>query len=278
MIDADLDFVYALLIADELVLAGRRSGLYRLSGSGWQPAYDSLQLNGDLATTALAAAGSLIFAGTLGGVLRSDDMGAHWQAFQLPQPVSMVGSLLSGFDQDQIVLAGSTDDGLYRSADGGLSWSPSNIGLYDRHVFSLAQAGDSVLAGTETGLYRSHNRGRSWQPVPFAVEPAAILSLCADSQGRIFAGTETQGLYGAAPYGQTWSRLGETAFDGAVNALLADEARLLALVDDRLWLSVDSGATWKPALEDSGMTAIALAGDGSLYAGYDDGRITQHSL
>jgi photosystem II stability/assembly factor-like uncharacterized protein len=278
MIDENLDLVFVLHRAGGTCFAGRRSGLYRLDAGDWRPAYDSMQLEGNLSTTAIASSDSLVFAGVLGGILRSDDSGAAWQAFQLPEPASMVGSLLltSDFPQTRTVLAGTTEDGIYRSDDGGLTWLPSNIGLYDRHVLCLAQAGESVLAGTETGLYRSHNQGQSWQPVDFAQEPATVLSLFVDSQGAILVGTETQGLYRSIDSGQSWIRLGETAFAGAINALVAADDRLLALVDDRLWQSTDGGAEWDPVLDDTGITAVTQTDDGSLNLGYEDGSIIQH--
>src|SRR5437763_10420495 len=69
------------------------------------------------------------------------------------------------------VYAGTFDDGLYASEDGGVTWRADERGLEDRRVLSVAvsgshrEAGISVAyAGTEpSNLYRSSDGGRSWQ-------------------------------------------------------------------------------------------------------------------
>ena len=70
---------------------------------------------------------------------------------------------------------------VFRSADGGESWTPSSTGLAGRDVFSFYQMPDNpsvIYAGTNTGVYRSTDRGASWastgveQPKPPEKPPA----------------------------------------------------------------------------------------------------------
>jgi photosystem II stability/assembly factor-like uncharacterized protein len=75
-------------------------------------------------------------------------------------------------DPDRVYV-GTLDDGLYFSADGGLSWSHAT-GIAESRVLSLAvspsrhQSGIStVYAGTEpSNLYCSDDGGQSWQLLP----------------------------------------------------------------------------------------------------------------
>jgi photosystem II stability/assembly factor-like uncharacterized protein len=80
-------------------------------------------------------------------------------------------------DPDRIY-AGTFDQGLYVSEDGGVAWREDGRGLDDRRVMSLAvspshrASGISVVyAGTEpSNLYRSEDAGRSWQRLPALLE------------------------------------------------------------------------------------------------------------
>lgn len=278
--DTMIDAVYALAQDGATVYAGRGSGLYRQEGESWLPAYETFELDEEMATTAVLAEQGLLLAGVQGGVLRSEDAGASWQAFRLLDPPSLVGALLMSphFAEDRVLLAATFEDGIYYSDDAGETWLPGNIGLYDRHVFALGAAGTRFLAGTETGLYVSDTLGRSWEPLPFAQEPATILSLCVDAQGHIFAGTESQGLYRSSDGGQTWDQLGDTALEGAINAILDSGDALLVQSDDQLWRSSDGGSSWQPALDQGGITALSLGAAGQLVLGFEDGAIKPHSL
>src|SRR5262249_58753337 len=61
-----------------------------------------------------------------------------------------------------VVYVGIANGGVYRSADGGATWSPANTGLAELNVLSLAVAPSDpqhVVAGTSAGGYRSINGG-----------------------------------------------------------------------------------------------------------------------
>jgi hypothetical protein len=55
------------------------------------------------------------------------------------------------------VLAATWDGGVYRSTDGGATWSPVNSGLGSLTVFRLAvDSSDRFFAGTENhGVFRN---------------------------------------------------------------------------------------------------------------------------
>jgi photosystem II stability/assembly factor-like uncharacterized protein len=89
------DFVYALATTAGTAprktwYAARQSGLYLSddSGSTWQPAYASLNLDSTLPTTCLAvpsdeAHSNYLFAGVPGHVMFSEDGGKNWMVIPL---------------------------------------------------------------------------------------------------------------------------------------------------------------------------------------------------
>ena len=279
MIEEAQDMIYALSTAHGRVLAARQSGLYELKDDNWQSCYDSLELNEPLATMSIALSpdydnDQTIFVGGIGGLMRSDDGGATWEGFQFPEPPSIVTAIVFSpdFAQDQTITLATMDDGIYYTHNAGVTWRASNIGLYDRHVMCLAGA-QTLYAGTDTGVYRSTNQGQSWNALPFPTLPTTVLSLVVLPDGSILVGTEEDGLYRSTDSGQSWTRVASDLLDDAINALVATESGVLALCDDRLFLSKD-GESWQATNDDSGIAAVAVDADGRLVLGLADGTIS----
>ena len=76
--------------------------------------------------------------------------------FQLPWP------FLRDFAKDGILLLGTNEDGVLRSADQGRTWASWNFGLVDFNVLCLAispafDRDETVFAGTGSGLFLSRD-------------------------------------------------------------------------------------------------------------------------
>ncbi|SRR5581483_4008353 len=146
-------------------------------GQHWLAAYDSLGLDQPLETMTVAISPAYrsdrtVFSGVDGGVLRSIDGGKTWNSSVLASPPPLVTCLAISPNsaEDGIVLAGTMEDGIFRSTDQGRHWTPANFGLLDLHVLAMATApsferGEMVFAGTESGSFRSQNGGRAWREV-----------------------------------------------------------------------------------------------------------------
>lgn len=118
------------------------------------------------------------------------------------------------------VFAG-TGAGLYRSDDGGETWSLA--GLEDREVWQIRGAGDGVIyAGTQpAGLFKSDDKGATWREleaftkIPEAAEwcvpvtpklpgRARALVIDRDDPRRIWVGVEVGGIARTEDGGETW--------------------------------------------------------------------------
>ena len=166
-----LERTNGLLATDDLIYAARQSGLHRLTADGdnSRSLFESWLPGQDVPTLAIAAYGELLLAGIKGGVARSADGGASWEAqqFRAPAPLVTCLALSTAFDDDGVVLAGTFEDGVFRSTDGGISWRAVNHALFDHSIYALALspgfAHDGIVyAGTGSGVYRSENGGRLW--------------------------------------------------------------------------------------------------------------------
>lgn len=150
-------------------------------------------------------------------------------------------------DRSLLLVATAAPPQLYHSADRGVTWQAVGQALGGRQVHRLLAvpgARGVFLAGTSDGLLRSSDGGLTWQAVAAVPRPP----------------TPPQGL----------RRSGRNVY-----ALTAggDGALYLAGEDDRLWRSLDAGATWEPlaALPLSSLAAllaVAVSPDGGrLLAG-----------
>jgi photosystem II stability/assembly factor-like uncharacterized protein len=287
------DLVYSIAASpnfaeDGVCFAARQSGLYRSedAGASWTPAYDSLNLETALPTMVVAVSPNFtsdrrVFAGVAGGVMRSVDAGQTWEGVLLPEPPPIVSALAvsPGFDRDAILLAGTLEDGVFRSADRGGRWARWNFGLLDLQVYCMALSpgfadDETVFVGTETGIFRSTNGGRAWREVDFSIELAPVLSLAIspdftneeedERSGVLFAGTESNGLYLSEDRGRTWKRLGEDIITEPVNGILLSpgvSSTILVALSDRLLVSRDGGESWSDwgtgATLEAGITCVA---------------------
>ena len=276
-----LERINSLLATDDLIYAARQSGLHRLTAAGdnSRSLFESWLPGQDVPTLAIAAYGELLMAGIKGGVARSADGGASWEAqqFRAPAPLVTCLALSTDFDDDGVVLAGTFEDGVFRSTDGGISWRAVNHGLFDHSIYALALSPEFahdgiVYAGTGSGVYRSENGGRLWWDLTMPADDETVLSLALAESGALYAGCEAHGLLRSNDAGLSWATLLET--EGAVNAVaLMPDGAIVAQVDDGVLLSRDDGASWSDiitvgldcmALDISSKTLLLAMADGSI--------------
>jgi len=116
-----------------------------------------------------------------GRLFFSTDKGVTWTqgSGSSPDEHYFYGNALvaSRLDPDTAFVGGSGYSGpaVYRTLDGGLSWSPFGAGLPPTLVYSLAEAPDGTLfAGTETAAYRLDPGGSTWVDITSNEAPVTI--------------------------------------------------------------------------------------------------------
>lgn len=268
----------ALTPDSALYFVGTDQGLFvsQDAGQSWQDALASLALNEPITITSVlcvpqAGQAPLVVAGTLGGFLRSEDSGKTWQFISAGSPAPIISALAASDAAN--LYAGTGEDGVFVSRDGGLNWARWNFGLLDWHIFSLASLrgpnGEiTILSGVESGLFSSVNKGRTWREVDFPEDLGAVLSLGVSQdtdESPVFAGTEQGVLFRSQDRGQSWTKIAEGIFDAEISALIVSGASVLAASGEHLCVSHDQGDTWKDwnsqvAFPDSILTVAAPRG------------------
>ena len=214
------------------------------------------------------------------------DGGQTWNAqqFRFPAPLVTCLAISPGFTADGCVLAGTFEDGVFRSIDGGESWGAVNHGLFDHNIYALALSpgfvdDGIVYVGSGSGLYRSENGGRLWWDMTMPSGDETVLSLALSECGTLYAGCESQGLLRTSDGGNTWETVLKT--EGAVNAVtLAGDRAVIAQVNDGVFQSPSpsAGANWIEVAAGD-VDCMTLDSDGkTLYLALSDGRIQQIQL
>jgi hypothetical protein len=158
----------------------------------------------------------ILYAGTwTEGVYRSSDQGASWQPANsgISLPMSIQGGLAVNPVVPTIVYAGDYyGGGLYRSEDGGDSWSLSLPGAAVRAIAINPFMPTLVLVGDrEDGLYRSTDDGDTWTPITVAAgftdSHVRALSFAQTTPGIAYAGASDI-VFCSEDAGQTWANQG----------------------------------------------------------------------
>lgn len=252
------------------LLAGTNGfGLFRL-GDLWGP------LNTGLISQyvyALHFHGTELFAGTTGGVFRTNDDGKSWLAINNNLTSKDVTSFLS---QGTTLLAGTNSGGVFRYLGEREGWAQSSQGLTSGNITALLAAGNRSLAGTfDRGLFKSDNGGQSWAPVSKGPANQRIESL-AILGNTLFAGTGA-GIFRSTDNGESWTPInaGLGITPPIIEAIAVKEKLLFIGAFEGVFRSSDQGDTWEKVNNGLGNTFVrALAVNGQvLYAGTENGGV-----
>jgi photosystem II stability/assembly factor-like uncharacterized protein len=222
-----------------------------------------------------------VYAATGGGVFKTADGGASWSAASSGLPMiapSHVAVLAVDPQNPGTIYAGTNDggtsngtghfgDGVFKSTDGGASWSASNSGLTLTSVNALVIAPQNsstlyaALAGATGEVFKSTDGGASWSTVSSGLMLTSVAALAVDPQnpGTLYAGGDG-GVFKTTDAGASWSAANSglptvgIAADGSdlvagVNLLAIDPQDTSTLYAGTVGLfkSTDGGASWSAA-------------------------------
>ncbi|HTL05828.1 MAG TPA: hypothetical protein VL241_08785 [Gemmatimonadales bacterium] len=248
---------------------------------------------------------TLYFGNASGGIFKSVDGGTTSVPIFDSQPVQAIGSLAVAPSDTRIVWAGTGEawairdadvmgDGIYKSSDGGTSWT--NMGLKETgrigrilihpsnpDIVYACALGRATGPQQERGVYRTQDGGKSWERVLF-VDPntgCSGISMDAHNPDVLIAGMwevvmHTWAMFSGGPGssihltrdgGTSWTRLSDPGLPkspvGKIDVAIApsNSQRVYALIQTpnqgSLWRSDDGAATWKVASWDRSLIGRA---------------------
>lgn len=181
-----------------------------------------------------------------GGVLRTDDHGATWT----PTTLTNLGisAVAASPDNPDLVIAGST--ALWRSTDGGASWSATATPASVSFVSLDPNDSTRFLVGTSTGALCRTADGALLTCDPTALNGAvaAVVKLASGSLVALDRGWSYYDLW-TSPDGALWTELAPVGLPPPESgrpftlAVVGEELWFLARA---AWRSTDAGATFTP--------------------------------
>jgi hypothetical protein len=238
---------------------------------------------------------STIFAGADddngGDVFKTTDGGSNWVVVSTGLTDARVHAIAVDPSTASIVYAGTRSAGVFKSTNGGASWSPTSLTA----GFVTALAVDpvtptTVYAGTDSsGFFKSTDGGATWAgPGNNPLAASTINSMVIDpaTPANLYVATST-GVYKSADRGATWVSASSGIFDENVNAVAINPlnpANLFAATNTygifrtsnggKLWLASNSGIPTSTA----GLLVSALTVDsssGTVYAAVGQSNVSR---
>lgn len=110
-----------------------------------------------------------------------------------------------------------------------------------------------ALVLARDGLWRSEDGGTSWTALPAPRDEITALAAHSADEGRILAGLQSGGVTVSRDGGFTWTEAGRGLPDAPVTAVAiaahAPETLYAAIEGDGLWTSTDAGQSWEFAMD-----------------------------
>lgn len=196
-----------------------------------------------------------IYAGTRDGILRkSSDRGSTWADLATGSSWYIESIAVSHTDSNTVYAGASGDwdwfgDGVFKTTDGGLTWSPADSLLPSTNIKSLVidpVQPETIYAGTagggmysSYGVYRSTNGGLSWEEVNAGLPEHAsisVLKAVPGQSGLLYTGLKYGGFYKSDDGGTGWSEV-----DLGLNEFGVDAVDFCPQESDALFIGSGNG-------------------------------------
>ncbi len=151
----------------------------------------------------------IIFAGTPGNILKSEDAGNSWRAVLSIRGATRDINALAMNPSNYNVVYAATDNGLYRSNNLGGRWDRIFRGKNNLENRCTAVLNTPVVlfAGTSAGLFISRDNGRSWNKENKIIGNKAILNLDTFVPHSVIYLAATDGVFKSLDAGKNWERI-----------------------------------------------------------------------
>lgn len=139
------------------------------------------------------------------------------------------------------IYAGSFSGRLFKTGDGGRTWSAKDLGAAVSAIAIDPQNSDTLYAATYRGVLKSIDAGVTWTMVADLIGCFA-LAIDPQNSNTVYAGND--GLFKSVDGGATWDR---TSFDQSVFSLAIDPQNsrvIYAGTSFGIAKSMDAGGTW----------------------------------
>ncbi len=248
------------LVADprspDRIWAGTNRGVYLTTNGGlsWQQRLRGLPLDAPSRGLALAPDGRTLYATNTRAIFKTTNQGKKWVRVSNGITTGSIGDVVLDPTNPSVVFGGGV--GLWKSANGGASWTRVAPTLFDSGVLALAWQGTRLFvshySSTKKGIWYSDDHGASWTPASAPPSDLPALDLAAGPDlvyASSSSNTQAAGIYRSLDHGRTWDLSIAGLISLGARAVTVDPTNsdvLYTGIDDiTVFKSLDRGATWE---------------------------------
>jgi len=189
-----------------------------------------------------------LYAGTDGGVFKSEDQGHHWISCNDHLPNRLVRAMAFDPDNPDTLYAGTWNGRVHVSTDAGQNWQERSHGLPPFEIRSLAVHTHDprrLYAGMRGGVYTTISRGEQWRPANAFTGTLQCMVMDPQRPDTLYVGTIADGIQKSTDGGDTWSSL-TTPFTDVSSLLIVSRSTdtLYAISEGKIYRSKSGGTEW----------------------------------
>ena len=142
------------------------------------------------------------------------------------------------------------------------------------HCIAANTNGD-IFAGSENGLFRSTDGGVNWTKLENFLNDGYVETLAINNNGNIFAGVagaSNSGVFISNDNGNNWNQI-EQLGENQVNTIIISKSGEIFVANGAIFESTDNGNNWSSisdSITSGQVTAFAINNNGDLYAEVDN--------
>lgn len=240
------------------------------NGETWQNVGGSLPIFTIISD--FATQNGMVYATTNLGLHRITEDGSNWQSI----PLDALNLSTIAIDENGLLFVGSYEPfsgaSIFRSLEGGNSWTEISNGLEGTRVRNIQPMGDNSLyaAIEDGGLFHTSLNGASWTQIEVPFPDQNISALGTDGAGTLFVAAPDHGVFRSQDDGESWDQLSSELTKAKVNQFCQTVNQVLVLGSaEGMFRSLDNGWIWTPAnvgLPKPYITGLAETIDRRLFA------------
>lgn len=172
---------------------------------------------------------NVIFVGATGGLFKTANGGATWERKENGLADKYIFAIAIDPQNTSTIYVATQLNQVYKSTNGGESWTPSSSGLptspskVTANALAIDPTNTSIVyaGGSSGGVYKSTNGGASWQVTSQTVLNTVVDSVAVDpaNPATVYAGTHGASVFRSTNGGGAWEKISNGMGDEGVRSL-----------------------------------------------------------
>ncbi|HLF36188.1 MAG TPA: YCF48-related protein [Cyclobacteriaceae bacterium] len=228
----------------------------------------------------VASNGKSLYAGTLKGLFRSDDHGKSWNDINDDstrvqiKTLAVTGDTLFASNEPY----GENTVRIFRSFDGGQSWSVIGAGLDIGYRISSINIYENKVFITASKCYRSEDFGNSWQDISVTLPESYYADLKIKNDTAWLLPSSASDIYTSLNFGNSWEKRDAVNLSGTGFSVIEESPESIFIGSSGLGIFRGSKnqSEWEEFNNDLVTTVVydIISRDDTVYAGTEDSKIS----